>query len=507
MKVCLALIACLTLGGPTQLFAQSETVATAAKKAFDKGEFELAKGNHSGALTLLKTAVRIAPENALYHHRLGKAFLAAENYDEMWIHYRKAVLLDHTNEEFANDFLRIWKFHDMQGTVNCGVVSQELLAKLGEPDKRIENESMKRWVYGIVAVDFGQDRVARVIDLRGYTSEAADEPEHVKVQTDPQQWKVAHHMISRRDDNLELTRPDETVQNWTELFSKQRFPLMSRTQATVKGMADTMHESLKKTDGLVQFEILSESPTSIAYHWRTRTTEQNPAQHEIAKVIKGQKDFYRVAYVKKTGELTETEFAKWKKVIGEATLVPRTMNPNVDTAASAVVEGVNAPLSSWELGKDLGFAALVRGRHGPDELVKRTLVRVSRHAHALGVDVPAPGPLTDDSIADTAAAIAFLLDTAGKPIYNSLQAEHGDESSALFELGTKSTLLLLLYQPGDSTSEAFASAIERSAGKASLDSSVWQPLVEKVGQGESSENVRSAIQEFQQQMTKALGAK
>ena len=84
----------LLSANPANAQQGSETVATAAKKAFDKGASELESGNHTGAITLLKTAVRIQPENGQYHHKLAKAFLAAKQYHEMWTHLRKATVLD-----------------------------------------------------------------------------------------------------------------------------------------------------------------------------------------------------------------------------------------------------------------------------------------------------------------------------------------------------------------------------------------------------------------------------
>ena len=257
---------------------------------------------------------------------------------------------------------------------------------------------------------------------------------------------------------------------------------------------------MKKSAAFEQFEVLAETPTTITYHWRTKPVAQQKAQHEIAKLIKGQKDFYRVAYVKKTEKLTESEFMKWSKVIGEATLIPRSMNPNVNVP-STESNKFNVRLASWELGKNLAFAALLRGRHGPDETVKELLLHVSRNSQLLGVTVPAPGPLTDDTSADTASAVQFLLDTAGKPIYNELADKHGDASSALFELGTKSTLLSIMYQPGDSSSKPFASAIQRSARKAELDQAIWQPLVTKIAGKATVDEVHAEIERFQKHMS------
>lgn len=510
-------IAVLILACAANAQQTSETVATAAKKAFNNGVQQLADGNHTGAITLLKTAVRLHPENGEYHHKLAKAFLAAKKYHETWVHLRKATVLELGNKEYAQDFMRLWQFHDLQGTLNVGSTDETILKSMGEPDKRIETGDMKRWAYGFMAIDFGtandgQSGVLRVLDLRGYSAEADQEVEQVSVKTDPTKWQVAHHQVSKTNDNLELTRKGEKIQQWTELFSKQRFPLMSRSKATVSGMLDSLKSSLKATNPDVEFTVLSQSPTEVHFHWVSPASQANPAQHEVAKIIKGKKDFYRVAYVKKTDRLSDAELAEWTRIIGDAKLIPLTAGANANAAANqskGVAAGntsadTNALYQSWELGKSLSFAALLRGKHAPDDAVKSTLLTVSKNAQSLGVTVPAPEKLSGDATEDTAAAIHFLLESAGKPVYNSLQSKHGDEHAALFELATKSSLLMMLYQPGDSTGESFATAIERAAQKAKLATDVWKPLTDKIQAKATQAAVSKEIKQFQSRVAAAI---
>lgn len=504
----------LLSANPANAQQGSETVATAAKKAFDKGASELESGNHTGAITLLKTAVRIQPENGQYHHKLAKAFLAAKQYHEMWTHLRKATVLDISNQEYAGDFLRMWKYHDLQGTLNVGSTGDAILKSMGEPDKRIENGTMKRWAYGFMAIDFGttadgKSGVFRVLDLRGYSAEADQEVEQISVKTDSSKWKIAHHQVSRKDDNLELTRKNEQIQKWSELFSKQRFPLLSKNGGSVEGILKSLESALRATNPDMEFNVVSQSPTEAHYHWVTKATKENAAQHEVAKIIKGQKDFYRVAYVKKTDRLTESELKHWMEVIGNAKLIPRTATPNatIQTNASSnpkTKSDTNSKFQAWELGKSLSFAALIRGKHGPDDAVKSTLLTVSKNAQALNVAVPSPTKLTGDVSADTAAAIQFLLETAGKPIYTSLQEKHSNEHSALFELATKSSLLMMLYQPGDSTGTSLATAIEKASKKAKLESTVWKSLIEKIQNGETKADVSTEIKQFQSRVAAAI---
>ena len=118
--------------------------------------------------------------------------------------------------------------------------------------------------------------------------------------------------------------------------------------------------------------------------------------------------------------------------------------------------------------------------------------------------MPSPTKLTGDVSADTAAAIQFLLETAGKPIYTALQEKHSNEHSALFELATKSSLLMMLYQPGDSTGTSLATAIEKASKKAKLESTVWKSLIEKIQNGETKADVSTEIKQFQSRVAAAI---
>ncbi len=478
----------------------SDSIATAAKKAFDQGSQELAGGNHQTAMTLLKTAVRIQPKNALYQHTLAKACLAAEQYPAMWVALRKAAILEPDNPEYSHDFLRMWRFHDLQGTLNIGVAAKQVLKTLGEPDQRIENEHGQRWIYAFMAVDFESfpnsgKAVARVLDLRGLTESAMQQVERIDIEPASPNWSIAHHQVSIHSDNLEMTKEGERIQDWTQMFSKQRFPLLAQQGAKLKPMLNSIQNSLKAIDPDAEFEIISESPTAIHYHWKIKAVNDNPAQHEIAKLMKGKKDFYRVAYVKKTAQLSPREFESWSQAIGTAKLIPNA-NPNAATAGT--------PFQAWELGKNLAFAALVRGQHGPEATVKKALSNVALNARQLKVTVPPPNQLTDDIKADTTAAIGYLLVDAGKPIYQSLQDNQTERHAALFELAIKSTLLALIHQPGDSTSNSIIEAIARSIEKANLNPIICQPLIDRVNEQADLATVTAEVQQFQMKVAEAI---
>ena len=477
----------------------SQTVSTAAKQAFDRGEQELADGNLTGAITLLKTAVRLQPQNASYQHKLAKCYLAAEKYQPMWIHLRKAAMLDPTNQEYAQDFLRMWRFHDLQGTINVGTPEGIVLKSLGEPDKIVEASDTRRLIYAFMAVDCteGQDQayaVAKATDLRGLTEDAARAIDRVDVSIDPAKWKVAHHQVSKSSENIEFTTNGEQIQNWSELFSQQRFPGLTRAGGSPSKMFASIRNSLLAIDAAAEVTVISESPNEILYHWVISAKQDNPAQHEIAKIIKGRNDLYRVAYVKKTKRLSPTEFSTWKTIIGNSSLVP-VVQPKADS---------NNRLWSWQLGKNLAFASLLRAQQAPDEAVKSVLLKMSSASQSLKVSIPAPDKLTGDVNADTAAAIEFLLSGAGKPVFNDIQNRFGNEQAALFELAIKSTLLTFLYQPGDSMSQSLATAIKRSAVQADLEESIWQPLLSMVQEEATRAELSDAVKNFQMKVAGAI---
>jgi hypothetical protein len=82
---------------------------------------------------------------------------------------------------------------------------------------------------------------------------------------------------------------------------------------------------------------------------------------------------------------------------------------------------------------------------------------------------------------------------------------YGADHAALYEVAVKSNLLLVLYQPGSSTTGAIAAAIRDAAPRAKLPEAAVKPLLELVSTGAQPADVRKQVQRLHAQVEQHLG--
>jgi hypothetical protein len=110
----------------------------------------------------------------------------------------------------------------------------------------------------------------------------------------------------------------------------------------------------------------------------------------------------------------------------------------------------------------------------------RVFSKAEKTAKDLGVTLPQPPVVGTDETANSADAIHYLLDVAGKPIATSLTSKHGAAHAAAFELGVKLNLLNLLYLPDDELGQGLGSVCERLSIKAGVSDAAIRPLISKI---------------------------
>jgi hypothetical protein len=127
---------------------------------------------------------------------------------------------------------------------------------------------------------------------------------------------------------------------------------------------------------------------------------------------------------------------------------------------------------SFIFGRKLALAALGRARGAEQEVVDDLSGAAKTLASSLGVAPPPPmPPLTGNVTADSADALHYLMETAGKPIWRDLESKHGAEHGALFELGVKLQMLRLLHAD-DKAATGLVSSIQKLAAKAGVAGAV-----------------------------------
>jgi hypothetical protein len=139
----------------------------------------------------------------------------------------------------------------------------------------------------------------------------------------------------------------------------------------------------------------------------------------------------------------------------------------------------NSKQGAFRLGRQLGLAALGRAR-GAKAADDRVFAKAEKTAKDLGVSLPQPPVVGSDETANSAEAIHYLLDVAGKPIGSTLASKHSPAHAAAFELGMKLTLLNLLYLPDDDLGQGLGSVCERLSIKAGVSDAAIRPLITKI---------------------------
>ena len=82
---------------------------------------------------------------------------------------------------------------------------------------------------------------------------------------------------------------------------------------------------------------------------------------------------------------------------------------------------------------------------------------------------------------------------------------YGTDHAALYEIAVKSNLLLVMYQPGSSTTGAIVAAIRDAAPRAKLPDAAVKPLLELVSNGADPVEVRKHVQRLHAQVERYLG--
>lgn len=167
---------------------------------------------------------------------------------------------------------------------------------------------------------------------------------------------------------------------------------------------------------------------------------------------------------------------------------------------TAFASAVNAQANSdskkrlaWELGSALSLASVLHAQDSDKGLVDRRFATAATAASALGIKLPPLPAKTGDKIKNSAAVLNYLLASAGGPIGKILQDNLGPEHAAVFEIALKSNILLMLYGPGDSTTNTIAKVIRNRRTTANLPNSMTDPLLQLIDRQPSYAEVKAEL--------------
>lgn len=156
---------------------------------------------------------------------------------------------------------------------------------------------------------------------------------------------------------------------------------------------------------------------------------------------------------------------------------------------------------TWLLADQLSLAALLHAQGNANDIEQSTLDRTKRVANALEVEIPPFPARSGKSADDTARMIGYLLDEEGWKVAKTLSQKYGTEHELLFEVSSKSNLLLTLYAPGDKLGTTIAEVIQTRCSALGLPQELWINVVNAVRTKKSASEVKSAVSKMHTQVS------
>ncbi len=319
---------------PTAGSAPEQAISPEARAAVMKGNEQINAKNYKAAIQTFLAAARRHPENGQFRHLLGFAYAQDKQYGPAWVQLRQAVRLNPFYEPGVRHFLSLWNDFDNRGLMNPGLPQAEVVRLLGEPDKQTGNAERLIVEYGFMQIHFQKGRLFAIVDPRGLDPANARPLDVVEINFDDKaRWRLGYRAINRLQSLTEYVPAGEAVQKWKELYTVQRLYNMS-TKTSPKKMATEIEANLRKANAEIDFQLLADSETDVMFHWREKAGEGREAQHEIVRLISGQKDIHRIAYGRKVAQIPNAEAQAWFKLLRSAKLQasPPTTPPTSQTA-------------------------------------------------------------------------------------------------------------------------------------------------------------------------------
>jgi len=126
-----------------------------------------------------------------------------------------------------------------------------------------------------------------------------------------EEWIVGNRSAVRGVSVLnELVRKGESIDNWTELFSIFNLPLTPSSPPREQLMSE-LKEKMQNRCPNVVWSVIQVGPSDILYEWRIVKCSSHPDQHEIARIVDGKQNRFRIAYTAKTTELSADKRKVW----------------------------------------------------------------------------------------------------------------------------------------------------------------------------------------------------
>jgi hypothetical protein len=131
-------------------------------------------------------------------------------------------------------------------------------------------------------------------------------------------WKSAGGSERGGRTLAEFVPQDESINDWSRLLTIQ---FIEQKGVSPLVVMDQLRSGMQSRCPDSPWQVIQQDPTSVLYEWSIAHCGNNPDEHEIARLLKGNDGIQRVAFTQKGTELAPSEREQWLKILSEAYVV------------------------------------------------------------------------------------------------------------------------------------------------------------------------------------------
>jgi hypothetical protein len=127
-------------------------------------------------------------------------------------------------------------------------------------------------------------------------------------------WKLGYHEENPKYDIAEYVIENQTIDNWLQMFTYQKFKVAYPAGLLLVNFADQQIAELKKRKYDLVYTVHSSSADDAIIEFQIKSPVDQQ-QDEIQRLVKGDKEFYILHYVSKKMDMGDVERNKWIAIL------------------------------------------------------------------------------------------------------------------------------------------------------------------------------------------------
>ena len=147
--------------------------------------------------------------------------------------------------------------------------------------------------------------------------------ENIAYPLDGNVWQVGHSVGNRSERRTEFVLRGEKIDNWTRLMTVQA---LKKSALPAESIETTVNKKAKEMSARCPETVWNVierglNTNTILYEFRVQNCPPDADQHEIARILDGKYNRFRIAYAAKVKALPPAERDKWIQLLSKASIV------------------------------------------------------------------------------------------------------------------------------------------------------------------------------------------